>query len=261
MQPTRFAELPRANVLGVGIHATTLKEAVTLSDCLLQSGARGYVCLTGVHGVMEAHRDPQLRSILNKATLCLPDGMPTVWLGHAQGHRRMGRVYGPDYMAELCRHSVSRGYRHFLYGGKPGVAERLRERLEQRIPGIDIVGTYTPPFGALSEAQQQELREQVLSCRPDILWVGLSTPKQERFMAEHIKKLDVTLMAGVGAAFDIHAGLLADSPDWIKACGLQWLDRLRKEPRRLWRRYLHNNPAFVWNLALQMAGVRQFSVD
>ena len=261
MQPTRFVELPRANVLGVGVHATTLEEAVTLSGRLLQSGARGYVCLTGVHGVMEARRDPELRQILNQALLCLPDGMPTVWLGRAQGHRRMGRVYGPDYMAELCRWSSSRSYRHFFYGGKTGVAELLREQLEQRFQGIQIVGTYTPPFGPLSHAQEDELRQQVAACKPDILWVGLSTPKQERFMAEHVGKLDVALMASVGAAFDIHAGLLSDSPDWIKHCGLQWLDRLRKEPRRLWRRYLRNNPAFVWSIALQMTGLRRFSVD
>jgi N-acetylglucosaminyldiphosphoundecaprenol N-acetyl-beta-D-mannosaminyltransferase len=261
MQPISFAGLERANVLGVGVHATTMEEAVRLSDCLLQSRMQSYVCLTGVHGVMEAQRDSQLRRILNEAVLCLPDGMPTVWLGHAQGYQHMARVYGPDYMAELCRWGLQRGYRHFLYGGKPGVAELLGGRLEGRFPGIQIVGSYTPPFGALSETQESELREQVAACTPDILWVGLSTPKQERFMAEHVGKLDVSLMAGVGAAFDVHAGLVADSPDWIKQCGLQWLDRLRKEPRRLGHRYLKNNPAFLWNLALQMVRVRQFSVD
>lgn len=261
MRPISFTGLPRANVLGVGVHATTMEEAVRLSGCLLQSGTQSYVCLTGVHGVMEAQRDAQLRSILNRAALCLPDGMPMVWLGRAQGNQPMTRVYGPDYMAELCRWGLPRGYRHFLYGGKPRVAELLRQRLETRFPAIQIVGSYTPPFGALSEAQEHELREQVAACAPDILWVGLSTPKQERFMAEHVGQLDVALMAGVGAAFDLHAGLATDSPDWIKQCGLQWLDRLRKEPRRLWRRYLQNNPAFVWNIALQLTRVRQFSVD
>jgi len=259
--PTNVIGLPRANVLGVGVHATNLEEAVTVSDHLLQSGNRGYVCLTGVHGVMEARRDPRLRHILNAATLCLPDGMPTVWVGRAQGHGAMARVYGPDYMLELCRLSVDRRYRHFLYGGCPGVAGVLRQRLEDRIPGIKIVATYTPPFGMLSEKQERELREQVAASKPDIFWVGLSTPKQERFMAEHLGKLDAKLMAGVGAAFDIHAGLISDSPGWIKTCGLQWLDRLRKEPRRLWRRYLRNNPAFVWNLALQAAGVKRFVVE
>ncbi len=256
-----FAGLRRANVLGVGVHATTMEEAVTLSGCLLQSGTQSYVCLTGVHGVMEAQRDSQLRRILNEAALCLPDGMPTVWLGHVQGHRQMARVYGPDYMTELCRWSLARGLRHFLYGGKPGVAERLLGRLHRAFPGIQIVGTYTPPFGPLSHTQELELQTQVAECKPDILWVGLSTPRQERFMADHVGKLNVALMAGVGAAFDIHAGLVTDSPDWIKRCGLQWLDRLRKEPRRLWRRYLKNNPAFVWEIGLQAVGLRRFTVD
>ena len=259
--PTRFLHLPRANVLGVAIHATNLEEAVLLSDRLLQTEGRGYVCLTGVHGVMEAGRDPELHRILNDATLCLPDGMPTVWVGHAQGHRSINRVYGPDYMLGMCRWSVARGYRHFLYGGRPGVVEQLQQRLRKMTPGLQIVGIYTPPFGPLSPLQQRELSDIVAECRPHIFWVGMSTPKQERFMAEYIDKLDVKLMAGVGAAFDIHAGLISDSPDWVKTCGLQWLDRLRKEPRRLWRRYLANNPAFVWNIALQVAGFRQFSLD
>ena len=261
MPPIRVIILPRANILGVGVHATSLGEAVTVSDHLLQSGSRGYVCLTGVHGVMEAQRDPELRRILNEATLCLPDGMPTVWVGRAQGNLLMARVYGPDYMLELCRLSVARGYRQFLYGGRPGVAQILQRKLEEQIPGIQIVGTYTPPFGPLPAAQERELSEQVAACKPNILWVGLSTPKQERFMAEYLGKLDVRLMAGVGAAFDIHAGLISDSPDWIKACGLQWLDRLRKEPRRLWKRYAKSNPAFVWNLALQATGVKRFVVE
>jgi N-acetylglucosaminyldiphosphoundecaprenol N-acetyl-beta-D-mannosaminyltransferase len=261
MQPISFAGLPRANVLGVGIHATTMEEAVYLSRCLLQSRAQAYVCLTGVHGVMEAQRNAQMRCILNQAALCLPDGMPTVWLGRAQGHQQMARVYGPDYMAELCQLGLRLGYRHFLYGGKPGVAALLRQRLQLRFPGIQIVGTFTPPFGELSAAQQLDLRHQLAASQPDILWIGLSTPKQERFMAGHLGKLDVTLMVGVGAAFDIHAGLATDSPHWVKQCGLQWLDRLRKEPRRLWRRYLANNPAFLWNTVLQMTQARHFPID
>lgn len=253
--------LPRANVLGIGVHATNLEEAVRLSDRLLQCGERGYVCLTGVHGVMEAQRNPKLRRTLNDATLCLPDGMPTVWVGHAQGHAEMSRVYGPDYMLELCRVSVGRGYRHFLYGGLPGVAHLLQKRLEAMLPGVQIVGTFTPPFGPLSHEQERELFHLVARCRPDIFWVGLSTPKQEQFMAEYGPLLGVPLMAGVGAAFDIHAGLIPDSPDWIKQCGLQWVDRLRKEPRRLSKRYLANNPAFLWNLALHLIGARHFALD
>ena len=243
------------------MHAVNLGEAIQLSDRLLQAGTRGYVCLTGVHGVMEARRDPKLRSILNQAILCLPDGMPMVWAGRAQGHKAMGRVYGPDYMLAMCRLSVLRGYRHFLYGGNDGVTARLRARLEARVPGIQIVGAYTPPFRPLTATEETIVCEAVARAKPNILWVGLSTPKQEQFMAQYCGRLEVELMAGVGAAFDIHAGLMKDAPAWMKACGLQWLDRLRKEPRRLWRRYLQNNPQFVWNLGLQAVRIRQFRLE
>ena len=261
LPPTSFAGVPRANLLGVGVHAITLEEAVALSSRFLQSGAQGYVCLTGVHGVMEAQRDPHLRHILNDAVLCLPDGMPTVWVGRAQGERGMSRVYGPDFMLAMCRSLGGRGCRHFLYGGKPGVVEMLQGKLQQQLPSLHIVGMYTPPFEELSEAQESQLRARIAESKPDILWVGLSTPKQERFMASHLGKLEVRLMAGVGAAFDIHAGLVSDAPDWVKTCGLQWLDRLRKEPRRLAPRYFRNNPAFLWEMALQAAGVRRFGVE
>jgi len=258
MPPTSEADLPRANVLGVGIGAINLQDALGLSERLLREHGKGYVCLTGIHGVMEAQRDEDLRAILNRAFLCAPDGMPTVWVGHLQGHRKMRRVYGPDYMLGMCHLSVKLGYRHFLYGGNPGVAQKLQHRLEQKFPGIDIVGTYTPPFRPLMPAEEDELVAIVSHAQPDIFWVGLSTPKQERFMAQYLSRLDTVLMVGVGAAFDIHAGLLADAPQWMKNCGLQWLFRLLKEPRRLWRRYLSNNPRFLWSIGLQLAGIHKY---
>ncbi len=251
----------KANVLGVGVHATRLQEAVHLSDRLLQSGGKGYVCLTGVHGVMEARRNAGTRAILNRAALCLPDGMPMVWVGRLQGLSSMMRVYGPDYMMEVCRMSVARGYRHFLFGGDPGAASKLQTRLEELAPGIRIVGTYTPPYRDLNEREEEELRAMIQAAKPDILWVGLSTPKQERFMASHIETLEVRLMAGVGAAFDIHAGIKPDSPQWMKRAGLQWLDRLLREPGRLWPRYLRNNPAFLWQIGAQLLGLRRFSLE
>jgi N-acetylglucosaminyldiphosphoundecaprenol N-acetyl-beta-D-mannosaminyltransferase len=258
MRPTSEAGLPRANVLGVGIGAINMQDALGLSARLLSEHGKGYICLTGVHGVMEAQRDQDLRAILNRAFLCAPDGMPTVWVGHLQGHRKMRRVYGPDYMIEMCKASAKLGYRHFLYGGNPGVAQKLQHRLEQRFPGIDIVGTYTPPFRPLMPAEEDELAAIVRHARPDIFWVGLSTPKQERFMARYLNRLDTALMVGVGAAFDIHAGLLADAPQWMKNCGLQWLYRLLREPHRLWRRYLSNNPRFLWNIGMQLAGIYKY---
>lgn len=168
----------------------------------------------------------------------------------------MRRVYGPDYMLQMCRLSLVRGYRHFLFGGKPGVAPRLAEELVRRFPGLQVVGTYTPPFRPLNDAENAELAAQVKRAKPDIFWVGLSTPKQERFMAEYISRLDTNLMVGVGAAFDVHTGQTKDAPQWVKLCGLQWLHRLVQEPRRLWRRYLVNNPRFLVQITLQFLGLR-----
>ncbi len=248
--------LPRADVLGVNIHAIDMATAVEESERLLATHGKGYVCLTGVHGVMEAQTDPGLRNILNAAFLCLPDGMPTVWVGHSQGHRQMNRVYGPDYMIEMCRRSRSLGYRHFLYGGAPGVVEQLQATLQSQMPWLQIVGIYTPPYGPLSAKQECELAAVVARAQPDIFWVGLSTPKQERFMASYGPRLDVKLMAGVGAAFDLHAGLRPDAPLWMKHSGLQWLHRLAQEPARLAPRYLRHNPRFVWQMLRQTAGWR-----
>ncbi len=248
----------RANVLGVGISAIDMNEAIRLSDELLQGTDSGYVCVTGVHGVMEAQSNPAFGRILNRSFLTTPDGMPMVWVGKLQGFDIMRRVYGPDYMLELCRLSVSRGYRHFLYGGNDGVAQRLALELTARFPGLNIVGTYTPPFRPLNPTEEKNLLASVDRLRPDVFWVGLSTPKQEVFMAQYIDRLNVKLMVGVGAAFDIHTGGIADAPAWMKNCGLQWLHRLAQEPSRLWRRYLVNNPRFAWNIGLQLTGLRRF---
>jgi N-acetylglucosaminyldiphosphoundecaprenol N-acetyl-beta-D-mannosaminyltransferase len=241
--------------------AIDVPDAVHRCERFIAARRKGYVCVSGVHGVMEAQRDPEFRAILNRSFLCTPDGMPTVWVGHLQGHSRMRRVYGPDFMLEMCRRSALCGWRHFLYGGNPGVAAKLKQRLEDIVPGVDIVGTYTPPFRPLSAEEEEELIALVAEARPDIVWVGLSTPKQERFMSQIIARLDTCLMVGVGAAFDINAGLLADAPTWMKRCGLQWLDRLRKEPRRLWRRYLTNNPRFLWDIFLQFSDIRKFELE
>lgn len=251
----------RTNVLGVGVSAINMQDAVLISDSLIQSNGKGYVCVTGVHGVIEARSDMAFRRILNGSLMTTPDGTPMVWIGRIRGLSRMRRVYGPDFMIEMCRHSVERGYRHFLYGGGPGVAEQLAEELRKRCPGLQVVGTYTPPFRPLNPSEEADLAAMVAEAKPDVLWVGLSTPKQERFMARYLDKLDVKLMVGVGAAFDIHTGSIKDAPPIMKQMGLQWLHRLAQEPRRLWRRYLINNPRFVWNIGLQFLGLRKFPIE
>lgn len=250
MEPT--TDLARADILGVGIHAINMRQAVLAIDDAARNRRKGYVCVTGVHGVMEAQSDGEFKTILNYSLLTTPDGMPTVWVGRLQGFREMDRVYGPDLMLEVCRISEERGYSHFLYGGNDGVVEKLAGSLRVRYPKLNIVGMRTPPFRSLNATEELALREHVRKTRPDFMWVGLSTPKQERFMAGHIGTLDCTLMLGVGAAFDIHTGSTKDAPHWVKRAGLQWLHRFLQEPRRLWKRYLLNNPRFIWNIFMQV---------
>ena len=255
--PTKQA---RANVLGVGVHAVDLPRAVEVIESAVVERQRGYVCVTGVHGVMEAQRDPEFREIMDRALLVVPDGMPTVWVGRTQGLDQIGRVFGPDLMGEVCRRSVEKSFTHFLYGGKPGVVEELKHNLEQWFPNIQVVGTFTPPFRPLLANEQAELEDLMARVRPDLIWVGLSTPKQERFMSEFVARLPFGVMIGVGAAFDIHTGRLKDAPDWIKKTGLQWMHRLWQEPSRLWRRYLVNNSRFLWRLFLQFSGLVSYKL-
>ncbi len=240
-----------ANVLGVNVSAINMSRAVAVAMQWICANRPGYVCLTGVHGVMEAQRDPTLLKILNDSVMNLPDGMPMSWVGRLQGFVSMDRVFGPDFMLEICSLSQTHGYRHFLYGGQPGVAEELKQSLEMKYPGIKIVGTCTPPFRSLTPAEEEDVIAQIHSSSPHIVWVGLSTPKQERFMAQYVDRLQVPLLIGVGAAFDYHTGRIRDCSPWIKRAGLQWLHRLLQDPRRLWRRYLRNNPEFLGKVILQ----------
>jgi N-acetylglucosaminyldiphosphoundecaprenol N-acetyl-beta-D-mannosaminyltransferase len=177
-----------------------------------------------------------------------------VWLGRRRGHPHVRRVYGPDLMLDLL---AVPGLRHFFYGGAPGVTTLLRQRLEARFPSLQIVGAYEPPFRPLTAEELAALARQIAAARPDIMWIGLSTPKQERFMAAHIDLLATTLMIGVGAAFDFHAGRVPQAPRWMQRAGLEWLYRLCREPRRLGPRYLKNNPRFLYYLLLESLGLRR----
>ncbi len=260
-ETVKLSPLPRANVLGVGISALSLDLAVDTVAQALQSEHKGYICVTGVHGVSEAQKDPAFRAILNHSFLTTPDGMPMVWMGRVQGFHHMTRVYGPDLMLRVCELTRSGNFSHYLYGGGPGVAQELKARLERRFPGLRIVGACTPPFRPLTPDEEQDLEREISTLKPDIFWVGLSTPKQERFMAEHWRTLDSRLFLGVGAAFDFHAGRMRQAPLWVQRSGLEWLFRLACEPRRLWKRYLKNNPAFVFRAFCQLTRLREYSLD
>jgi N-acetylglucosaminyldiphosphoundecaprenol N-acetyl-beta-D-mannosaminyltransferase len=254
-------KIPRANVLGVGVSAINLQSALQAIRQALNRKAKGYICVTGVHGVMEAQQDPQFRRILNSAFLVTPDGMPMVWVGKLQGFGGMDRVYGPDLMALVCDKLRAEGVTHFFYGGGPGVAEELKSKMEARFPGLKVVGTFTPPFRALKPEEEADLVARVARMRPGIIWVGLSTPKQEKFMASYSPKLEATLMLGVGAAFDFYAGRVRQAPRWVQRSGLEWFFRLCCEPRRLWRRYLTNNPRFLFRIFCQFTGLKKYALE
>jgi N-acetylglucosaminyldiphosphoundecaprenol N-acetyl-beta-D-mannosaminyltransferase len=182
-------------------------------------------------------------------------------MGHIQGFPTMQRVFGPDLMIEVIGGEEFRDCVHLFWGGEPGVAERLRNAMLQRFPWVQIAGTYSPPFRPMTAMEEKELQAQASLLRPDIIWVGLSTPKQERFMARYLPMLDTKLMIGVGAAFLFHTGVIQDSPRWVKHAGLQWLHRLLQEPARLWKRYLLNNPRFILFALLQSMGLKHYALN
>jgi N-acetylglucosaminyldiphosphoundecaprenol N-acetyl-beta-D-mannosaminyltransferase len=256
-----MATPPRVNVLGVGVHALNLETALAAIRVALAARTKGYVCVSGVHGIMEAQDDPAFRGILNGAFLNTPDGMPMVWMGRLHGFSGMSRVYGPDLLLEICGASEAAGWRHFFYGGAPDAAEELAAALLARFPALIVVGTYTPPFRPLTPEEFAGLQAQVAAARADIIWVGLSTPKQEKFMAEALPRLETTLMFGIGAAFDLVSGRVRQAPRWIQRSGFEWLYRLIQEPRRLWRRYLRNNPLFVGRILAQLLRLKKYSLD
>jgi N-acetylglucosaminyldiphosphoundecaprenol N-acetyl-beta-D-mannosaminyltransferase len=232
------------DVLGVQVNVGSVRQAGGMIEDWIRRRTKNYVCITGAHGVMESRRDERLRSILNQAGMVTADGMPLVWFSRLVRRAPAQRVYGPDLMRALTAVSPARGYRHFYYGGPPGVAEKLKAKMESEHPGVNIVGTLTPPFRELTREEDEAVVECINAARPDIVWVGLSTPKQEFWMARHLERIEAPVMIGVGAAFDFLAGTKRQAPRWMQRNGLEWLFRLATEPRRLWRRYAYIVPGF-----------------
>jgi N-acetylglucosaminyldiphosphoundecaprenol N-acetyl-beta-D-mannosaminyltransferase len=237
-------------VLGVPVDELDLGDTVlAIARLAASSGAEvsaSYVCVRDVNGIVECQHDPGLRLIHERAALVTPDGMPVVWWGRLSGHGATKRVYGPDLMLEVCGCSAEFGLRHFLCGGEPGVAERLADALRARCPGLAVVGSWTPPFRPLRADERADLIRRIKDSGANIIWLGLSSPKQERFMADLAPDLDGGVLIGVGAAFDFLSGRKPQAPLWIRHSGFEWLFRLATEPRRLWRRYLVNNSHFIW---------------
>lgn len=259
--------VPRVNVMGVGVHAVNMETALeAVFEAVRSPGVLGYVTVTGVHGVIESQDDEALKRIHNRSFLSVPDGAPLAWVGRASGQSAMRQVAGPDFMPAVLARSVAGGERHFLWGGGEGLADLLGAVLKRRHPELRIVGRVTPPFRPLTPEEELELVDRIVATRPHFFWVGLSTPKQERFMAGFIERhrerlssdAQGMLMLGVGAAFDFQAGVVREAPRWLRGSGFEWLYRLMVEPRRLWRRYLRNNPRFIAGMLRQAVSPGRF---
>jgi N-acetylglucosaminyldiphosphoundecaprenol N-acetyl-beta-D-mannosaminyltransferase len=242
------AEVPAIDILDVPITITDHYHAALRMLDGIRDRRGGYVCARDVHGLMLAQEDPELCKIHREADMVLPDGMPLVHIARWRGHRSIRRVAGPDFVETMADLGREAGVRHYFHGGRPGVAARMAAVLADRYPGMVVAGTSSPPFGALTDADQREQIATILTSAPDIVWIGLGTPKQEHWMHRHYRDLPGMTLIGVGAAFDFHAGLVRRAPLWMQRATLEWLHRLLSEPRRLWRRYIVLAPAFLWRV-------------
>lgn len=214
-----------------------------------------YICVVSVHGIMMSRQDGVVRRAMNGADIATPDGMPVVWALRSFGEKDQQRVYGPNLMLRLCGTAAERGARVFLYGGRPDTLAALKRNLTERFPQLIICGEYCPPFRPLTAEEEQDACALIKNSRPDLLFVGISTPKQDLWMERHRDLVPGMVMAGVGAAFDFHAGRVRQAPGWVQRNGLEWLFRLAAEPVRLWKRYLLVTPAFLPLWAMQKAGL------
>ena len=251
----------RANVLGVGVSRVDIPAAVDTLVRWLEAGAGGYICIRDAHGVVLSQHDPEFRRIHNEAGMVTPDGMPLVWFCRWLGFREVSRVYGPDLMLAVIADERLRRRRHFLLGGGPGVAEDLSSVLGRQFPGFEPVGIYAPPPEDTLSGIDRRSIDAMVKAKAEIVWVGLGSPKQERWMARHFDASAAIAMVGVGAAFDFLSGHKPQAPKWLRGTGLEWIFRLASEPKRLAGRYLHTVPAFIYYSALALLGLKRYTLE
>jgi N-acetylglucosaminyldiphosphoundecaprenol N-acetyl-beta-D-mannosaminyltransferase len=248
----RAAVMPSAAVLGVPLALTDYEHTLDWFDSAVATGHRGYVCVAATHTVMACQEDPELRAAILASDFTVPDGQPLVWALNALGHDLEDRVYGPDLMDKACERAARTGQRFYLYGGRnQGALVELTRMLRLRYPGLKIVGGTAPVFRPLTEDEETAIAAEINRAAPDVVWVGIGVPRQEKWMARMRPRLDAAVLVGVGAAFDFHAGLVPQAPQWLQRSGMEWAFRLAMEPRRLWRRYARYNPRFITGFARQ----------
>jgi N-acetylglucosaminyldiphosphoundecaprenol N-acetyl-beta-D-mannosaminyltransferase len=234
----------RIDILGTPISAVSYDDVLAAIDQPGHERAQTFA-FCNVHSVMTSRKDAAVRAALLSADVVTPDGMPLVWILRRRGQPAQERVYGPDLMALALPHGVARGWRHFLFGTTDETLDRLETSAEQLAPGVQIVGRFAPPFRPFTQAEDEHIVEAIRASGANVVWVGLGMPKQELWIQRVRDRLPGVSLLAVGAAFDLLSGTVPQAPDWVQKRGLEWAYRLWREPRRLWRRYLFNNPAFV----------------
>jgi N-acetylglucosaminyldiphosphoundecaprenol N-acetyl-beta-D-mannosaminyltransferase len=240
--------MKRIDICGVAVSAINIPMACEIIDGWIQSRKKSYICVAPVSTIVDSHSRPEYRKVLHHADMITPDGMPLVWVAKWMGDTDIERTYGPDLMLALCAQGQEKGYRHYLYGGTESTCSLLKNVLKEKFPDIHVVGEYAPPFRSSHVQEDPNVIEEINRLGPDILWVGLGSPKQDYWMYEHRDLLNVPVMVGVGAAFDFIAGIKQQAPLWMRKIGMEWFFRLCCEPGRLWKRYLIGNAKFVYLL-------------
>jgi N-acetylglucosaminyldiphosphoundecaprenol N-acetyl-beta-D-mannosaminyltransferase len=245
--------VPTRDILGIPFAMLDYERTVDLMDAMVARRERGYVCAVAVHALMVAQDDPEMRAALLGSTLVVPDGMPIVWTANWLGENLPERVYGPELMQRFNQRCAQQGHRLWLYGGRDHDSTvQLMLNMQRLHPGIKIVGAHSPPFRPLTHAEEDAIADRINEARPDVVWVGIGVPKQEKWMARMRERLDAPVLCGVGAAFDFHAGRVSQAPEWMQKRGLEWTYRIAQEPRRLLPRYLYYNPRFLRMVAAQL---------
>ena len=268
MEPTHLPQIDhiekqnlhieKVTALGIGISAVNMEVAVDIIVGWMKNRIHRSATFAAVHSIVDAQNEPDAKLAMQQSDLCVPDGVPLVWLLKLSGKDKVSRVFGPDLMLKVSERMAEDGLSAFYYGGTQEAVTELAQQMEQRFPGIHTSGTYSPPFRELSDEEENAVVSRINDADADIVWIGLGSPRQERWVMRFRSRLDTPVIAAVGAAFDYNTGRLRRAPRWMQKCGLEWLYRLIQEPRRLWRRYFRNNPLFIFHLFCEKTGIRNF---
>jgi N-acetylglucosaminyldiphosphoundecaprenol N-acetyl-beta-D-mannosaminyltransferase len=248
----------KKEILGIGISAVNMETATLQIMDWIRYQAREMVSVAAVHSIVDAQREAQSKLAMQNSGICVPDGMPLVWMLKLSGIKNVSRVFGPDLMLSVCDRMSAKNMSAYYYGGAQGVAEELALKMEETYSGIRTAGTYSPPYRELTELEENQIVEKINSTGADIIWVGLGSPKQEKWMYKFRNQLTAPVLIGVGAAFDYNTGRIQRAPSWIQNSGLEWLFRLLQEPGRLWKRYMRNNPLFLFYIFCEKFGLKKF---